>query len=56
MAAHDDRLAVEVEDDGIGGVPHDAPLTALRDRIVSVGGTLGVRATPGGGTTILAVV
>ncbi len=56
VAAHGDRLAVEVEDDGVGGVPHDAPLTALRDRIVSVGGTLGVRATPGGGTTILAVV
>ena len=56
VAAHDDGLAVEVEDDGIGGVPHDAPLAALRDRIVSVGGTLGVRSTPGGGTTILAVV
>ena len=56
VAAHQDRLAVEVTDDGVGGVPADAPLTALRDRILSVGGTLGIRSTPGGGTTIQAVV
>jgi signal transduction histidine kinase len=56
VAARQDRLVVEVVDDGVGGVPTNAPLTALRDRIVSVGGTLGIRSTPGGGTTIQALV
>ena len=32
-----DRLAVEVADDGIGGLADDAPLPALRDRVLSVG-------------------
>ena len=55
VSARDDRLVVEVVDDGVG-VPANAPLTALRDRILSVGGTLGIRSTPGGGTTIQALV
>lgn len=56
ITARQDRLAVEVIDNGVGGVPANAPLTALRDRIVSVGGTLGIRSTPGGGTTIQALI
>ncbi len=50
------RLAVEVTDDGIGGLPSDAPLLALRDRILSVGGSLNVNSPPGVGTTIAAVL
>lgn len=56
VTACQEKLAVEVADDGIGGVPEDASLPALRDRIVSVGGTLGIRSEPGAGTTIQAVV
>lgn len=56
VAARQDWLAVEVVDDGVGGVAANAPLTALRDRIVSVGGTLGISGTPGGGTTIQALI
>ena len=37
VAARQDWLEVEVVDDGVGGVGANAPLTALRDRIVSVG-------------------
>jgi signal transduction histidine kinase len=52
----DGRIAVEVRDDGIGGVPGDEPLSALRDRVLSVGGTLRVDSPPGAGTTIVAVI
>ncbi len=50
------RLAIRVSDDGIGGLPADAPLPALRDRVLSVGGKLDVVSLPGGGTTITAVL
>ena len=33
----DGRLAIRVADDGIGGIPKDAPLPALRDRVMSAG-------------------
>lgn len=56
VAADADRLSVEVADDGVGGVPPDAPLPALRDRVLSVGGTLTVASTLGAGTTITAVL
>lgn len=56
VTALTDRLAIEVRDDGVGGLDDAAPLTSLRDRVHSVGGTLGVSATPGGGTTIRAVL
>lgn len=56
ILATEDRLRVEVTDDGIGGVPEDAPLSALRDRVLSVGGTLGVTSPHGRGTTITAVI
>jgi len=51
-----DLIVVDVSDDGIGGVATDAPLTALRDRVTSVGGTLGVDSPPGRGTTVSAVI
>lgn len=56
VSACEERLSVEVTDDGVGGVPEDAPLPALRDRVVSIGGTLAVRSVPGAGTTISAVI
>ncbi len=56
VSARADKLVVEVTDDGVGGVRADAPLTALRDRVVSVGGTLDVQSVAGSGTTIAAVM
>ena len=55
LGTHGDRLSVEVSDDGVGGVP-DGGLTALRDRVASVGGRLRVDSPHGGGTTVSAVV
>jgi signal transduction histidine kinase len=52
----DGGLAVEVRDDGIGGVRADEPLSALRDRVLSVGGTIRVDSPAGVGTTISAVL
>jgi signal transduction histidine kinase len=51
-----EHLRVEVADDGIGGVPPDAPLLALRDRVLSAGGTLAVESPPGAGTSIVALI
>ncbi|MFT3832023.1 MAG: ATP-binding protein [Micropruina sp.] len=56
VTALTDRLSIEVRDDGVGGLDDAAPLTSLRDRVHSVGGTVSVSATPGGGTTIRAVL
>ncbi len=56
ISARNEQLAVVVADDGIGGIPADAPLLALRDRVLSVGGTLAVQSPPGAGTTIVAVI
>ncbi|WP_309646981.1 histidine kinase [Nocardioides sp.] len=55
LGAQGDRLTVRVSDDGVGGIP-DGGLTALRDRVASVGGSLQVDSPVGGGTTISAVV
>ena len=55
LGAQGDRLTVRVTDDGVGGIP-DGGLTALRDRVASVGGSLQVDSPVGGGTTISAVV
>jgi signal transduction histidine kinase len=52
----EDRLTVDVHDDGIGGIGSGDALTALHDRVLSVGGRLGVHSPPGGGTTIRAVL
>lgn len=56
VGALDDRLTVAVVDDGLGGIAADALLPALRDRVVSVGGTLHVESADGVGTTIRAVL
>ncbi len=55
LGTQGDRLTVEVSDDGVGGVP-DGGLTALRDRVASVGGRLCVDSPDGVGTTVSAVV
>ena len=49
------QVTVQVSDDGVGGIPEDG-LTALRDRVASVGGSLQVDSPVGGGTTVSAVV
>lgn len=49
-------LAVEVRDDGIGGVPAAGVLVALRDRVESVGGVLTYDSPLGRGTTVRAVL
>jgi signal transduction histidine kinase len=51
----DEHLHVSVADDGVG-TPTGSGLTALRDRVGSIGGTLAVRSGPGAGTTIEAVL
>lgn len=56
VSACEERLSVEIADDGVGGVPEDAPLRALRDRVISIGGSLGVRSAPGAGTSISVVI
>ena len=50
------QLCVEVSDDGVGGVAVNGTLTALRDRVESVGGTVAISSPPGHGTTITAVL
>ncbi len=55
VADEDGRLAITVRDDGVGGVPEDGP-TALRDRVLSVGGRLVVESPATMGTTVRAVL
>ncbi len=56
VRAREGRVAVLVRDDGVGGVSVDAPLSALRDRVLSVGGMLVIDSPVGQGTTIEAVI
>lgn len=49
-------LRVVVSDDGAGGAPTEYGLTALRDRVASIGGTLAVTSVPDAGTTVEAVL
>ena len=49
------RLALEVADDGVGGVP-EGGLTSLRDRVAAVGGTIRVDSPAGRGTRVTAVI
>lgn len=51
-----DELHVRVTDDGVGGVPATFALTALRDRVASIGGSAEATSSPGRGTTITAVL
>jgi signal transduction histidine kinase len=51
----DERLRVEVADDGPGGAdPQGGGLTGLRQRVAALDGTLVVTSPPGGGTTVRA--
>ena len=54
--AGDDRLVLEIRDDGAGGASTAAGggLAGLEDRVAAVGGTLAVDSTPGAGTTVRA--
>ena len=47
-------LAIEVEDDGVGGAaPHGSGLRGLADRVEAQGGRLRIESSPGSGTRIL---
>ena len=50
------HLHVRVSDNGDGGAPAEFGLTALRDRVGSIGGELSVTSTPRAGTTVEAVL
>jgi signal transduction histidine kinase len=60
LRRRDGRLLVEVEDDGIGfdtdaSRPGSAPrfgLAIMRERAASIGGTIGIHSTPGGGSRV----
>jgi signal transduction histidine kinase len=53
-ASRDDRLIVEVTDDGVGGAdPSGAGLRGLQDRVAALGGTLTVGSTRGNGTRLV---
>ncbi len=55
LVLDDERLVVEVSDDGPGGANADGGgLTGLRHRVQALDGTLSVNGPPGGGTTIRA--
>jgi signal transduction histidine kinase len=60
LALDDGHLRIDVADDGQGFDPTDVAastgLTGLRDRLAAIGGTLDVRAAPGSGTTLTAIV
>jgi signal transduction histidine kinase len=52
----DERLLVEVCDDGVGGaqISGGSGLQGLRDRVEAIGGRLELHSPPGGGTCITA--
>ena len=53
VAASSDAVHVRISDDGRGGAsPSGSGLLGLRDRVEALGGRLGVRSPPGGGTQI----
>ena len=56
VSARDDRLLVEIADDGAGGavLGGGTGLRGLADRVEALGGTLGVESPPGGGTRVTA--
>ena len=56
IARQDGRAVVRVQDDGIGGVDPSSGLTALRDRVASLGGSLSLVSPPGGGTLVEALL
>ena len=55
VAVEDDRLAVEVRDDGVGGADEGgAGLRGLSDRVEALGGELALTSPEGGGTRVIA--
>ena len=56
ITRQDGRAVVRVHDDGIGGVDPSSGLTALRDRVASLGGSLCLVSPPGGGTLVEALL
>jgi signal transduction histidine kinase len=54
LTLEDDRLRVEVRDDGVGGADPSTGtgLRGLRDRVDALDGDLAVDSPPGGGTTV----
>lgn len=58
LAFSPERLSVAVADDGVGFQPSEIPLgphlglLSLRERALSVGGSLAIESCPGGGTTV----
>ncbi len=56
IARRDGRAVIRVQDNGIGGVDPSSGLTALRDRVASLGGSLNLVSPPGGGTLVEALL
>jgi signal transduction histidine kinase len=58
LSLEDDRLRVQVRDDGIGGADLDSGtgLRGLRDRVDALDGDLEIDSPPGGGTTVTAEI
>ena len=53
----DDKLALEVRDDGVGGASPGGPgLLGLHDRLAALDGSLRVEGAPGGGTLLAAAI
>jgi signal transduction histidine kinase len=53
LCVEDDRLRLQVGDDGVGGAdPAGTGLRGLRDRVDALDGALEVDSPPGGGTTV----
>jgi signal transduction histidine kinase len=56
-SADDDRLMVEVADDGVGGADEEgAGLRGLADRVEALGGRLTLDSTEGTGTRLAATI
>jgi signal transduction histidine kinase len=55
LSLEDDRLCVQVRDDGVGGAEaySGSGLRGLRDRVEALDGTLEVESPPGCGTTVV---
>ena len=58
LVRHDDRLRLDVEDDGVGGASMDAGtgLRGLADRVEAIGGTISITSPRGHGTRVRAEV
>jgi signal transduction histidine kinase len=53
LAVEEDRLRLQVRDDGVGGAnPHGNGLHGLRDRVDALDGQLAIESPPGGGTAV----